>query len=431
MLKICQKELDERIDLNFRRLADDPYYGIDQVFTPIDYSWMGDKEGRALLAFVSHYKMSGRKIDCMEKMMAKMPERLNALGYLGACGDGLFREEQLSGHSWLLRGLCEYYGQFDDERALLHIKNVVNNLYMPLKGEIAGYPVERGGQNTGGVSGEEIGKRDRWLLSSDTCAAFMSIDGLTHAYAITRDDRTKELVDEMIFFYSSLDKVSIKAQTHCTLTSGRGMMRMYGVTGDDFYLECAKKIWDCYEICGGMTYSYQNANWWGRHDSWTEPCAVVDSLMLALEIYKATNDCHYRTMAARVWHNGFATLQRPNGGAGPDDIVSHESGKTTLALQMYEAPFCCTMRLAEGLWYVRKNSDLLFAETSGKVEKNEKGIYSDGDIIYAELDGGAEDFADTERAVNVDGHRLFPIVKLYRMDDAVATSARQRIVFDT
>ena len=180
MLKVCPKELDERMNLNFSRLADDPYYGIDQVFTLVEYGWMGDKEGRALLAFVSHYKMSGRKIDCMEQIMAKMPEKVNAMGYLGACGDGLFREEQLSGHSWLLRGLCEYYEQFADCRALCRIKDIVNNLYMPLKGEIGGYPVERG-QNTGGVSGEEIEKSDRWVLSSDTCAAFMSIDGLTHA----------------------------------------------------------------------------------------------------------------------------------------------------------------------------------------------------------------------------------------------------------
>ena len=105
-VEIPEKELNERMELNFRRLADDPYYQIGDVFSPPSYSWMGDKEGRALLAFVSHYRMSGRKIPCMEQMLDKMPSMLNERGFLGDADPALIREEQLSGHSWLLRGLC-------------------------------------------------------------------------------------------------------------------------------------------------------------------------------------------------------------------------------------------------------------------------------------------------------------------------------------
>ena len=68
---LCRNELNERIALNFRRLADDPYYQIGDVFSPAGYGWMGDKEGRALLAFVSHYKMTGKMIPCMEEMLEK------------------------------------------------------------------------------------------------------------------------------------------------------------------------------------------------------------------------------------------------------------------------------------------------------------------------------------------------------------------------
>lgn len=39
----------------------------------------------------------------------------------------------------------------------------------------------------------------------------MSIDGLSHAYRILKDDKLKALIDEMISVYSSIDKVSIKA----------------------------------------------------------------------------------------------------------------------------------------------------------------------------------------------------------------------------
>ena len=425
---LCRNELNERIALNFRRLADDPYYQIGDVFSPAGYGWMGDKEGRALLAFVSHYKMTGKKIPCMEEMLEKMPSMVNEQNYLGKCGDGMIREEQLSGHSWLLRGLCEHYEQFRDDYSLTLIRDITKNLYLPLKGEFAVYPVDREIAEIGGVSGSEAGTCGKWLLSTDTCAAFMSIDGLSHAYKILRDPAVKELLDEMIAFYSALDKRAMKAQTHCTLTAARAMMRMYGVTGEVWYRTCAEDIWKLYVHGGGMTYTYQNLNWWGRPDTWTEPCAVIDSLMLSLELFKATCRPEYRITAARIWHNGFATLQRANGGAGTDNVVTAESPWNDLAAQMYEAPFCCTMRLAEGLWYIRENSDLLWAETTGEATKDERGVYTDGDIVYAEVAGGAEAYA--EEAVIVDGRRFTPSVKYYRVPDAVMKASRQTVIFE-
>jgi hypothetical protein len=371
--------------------------------------------------------MTGKKIPCMDEMLEKMPSMVNEQNYLGKCGDGMIREEQLSGHSWLLRGLCEHYEQFGDDYSLTLIRDITKNLYLPLKGEFAVYPVDREIAEIGGVSGSEAGTCGKWLLSTDTCAAFMSIDGLSHAYKILRDPAVKELLDEMIAFYSALDKRAMKAQTHCTLTAARAMMRMYGVTGEAWYRTCAEDIWELYVHGGGMTYTYQNLNWWGRPDTWTEPCAVIDSLMLSLELFKATCRPEYRTTAARIWHNGFATLQRANGGAGTDTVITAESPWNALAADMYEAPFCCTMRLAEGLWYIRENSDLLWAETTGEVTKDARGVYTDGDIVYAEVTGGAEEYA--EEAVVVDGHRLTPIVKYYRVPDAVMKASRQTVIF--
>ena len=78
-ININETELKERIELNFNRLSNDKYYMIDEAFPPADYDWYGDKEGRALLAFVSHYKMSGRKIPCMDEMMALMPEKIHSI----------------------------------------------------------------------------------------------------------------------------------------------------------------------------------------------------------------------------------------------------------------------------------------------------------------------------------------------------------------
>ena len=411
-LNISDTELSERIKLNHRRMSE-PFYDIDNVFAPVDAKWPGDKEGRALLAFVSLVNAGESEIACMEQMIAQLPQRLNSKGCLGPVSDGFF-EQQLSGHSWLLRGLCEYYLKYGKAEIPGIINGIVRNLYLPLSGKICAYPVSRDAENDGGVDGHTAGQIDGWYLSTDTCCAFMSIDGLSQVYEITRDECIASLLDEMTETFMKIDKRAIQAQTHCTLTAARGMVRLYGVTGSSRYLEYAESIFRLY-VDYGMTYTYENYNWWGRPETWTEPCAVVDSLMLACELYKITGKPQYRTLAARIFHNGFATLQRCNGGAGTQKIVCET--RSVLQISGFEAKQCCTMRLAEGLRYIKENKDLLYAETNGKIEKDEKGIYRDGDIIYAETVG------DTE-------HKLHPLIRYYKLTEDEIMNTRQRIVFD-
>ncbi len=422
---ISEQELQTRVNLNYLRLSTGDYYSIQDIFSPKDYDWWADKEGRALLAFLCHYKLSGAIIPCMEQMLEQMTGHLNPDGYFGPIFTDEIHEQQLSGHSWLLRGLCEHYEAFSDDFSLQTVCRIVENLYLPKQGRFSSYPTQRGLSGQGDVSGSQIGTVDGWILSSDVGCAFMSIDGLSHAYKITRDARIKELLDEMISVYLAIDKVSLQVQTHCTLTAARGMVRMYQETGDETYLNGAQEIAVLYFDGGGMTATYQNLNWWGRPDSWTEPCAIVDSLMLAGELYKLTAKEKYRTLAARIYHNGLATAQRDNGGAGTDSLVL-DGAKDTLYAGMYEAYFCCTMRLAEGLWYINTNRDLFSACMEGKVTKHGRA-YADGDILYAQVSGGAE--AYVENRVEIDGLILSPLVKYYKLPKALIETTQQKILF--
>lgn len=65
-------------------------------------------------------------------------------------------------------------------------------------------------------------------------------------------------------------------------------------------------------------------------------------------------------------------------------------------------------------------------EKEGRVSKKER-IYADGDLLYAEVQGGAEDYA--EHFVELDGHRLCPIVKYYKVPENVAARSSQKILF--
>ena len=61
---IDKRELKQRVELSFNRFISDEYYRIGGVFSPSTYDWPGDKEGRALLAFASHVKMTGKVNPC-------------------------------------------------------------------------------------------------------------------------------------------------------------------------------------------------------------------------------------------------------------------------------------------------------------------------------------------------------------------------------
>lgn len=425
ILPLTEEELSVRIQKNFERLCE-PYYQIDQVFAPAEYDWPGDKEGRALLAFASHVKMTGKVVPCLLPMLAQLDEKTNGQDFFGPPAGDIIFEQQLSGHSWYLRGLCEVYQLYGGEANLRRLKNTFEGLFLPTAGHYASYPVQRP-ETEGGVGGHSGLIWQGWNLSSDVGCAFMPIDGLSHYYVITKDARALALLDEMIDAYVAIDKEALKVQTHCTLTAARGMLRLYEATATQKYLDGAKSIWQLY-LASGMTYTYQNFNWWGRGDTWTEPCGICDSLIIALQLYELTGDENQLTLARRIWHNGMASAQRPNGGAGTDNTISETCD--VLQAQMYEAFFCCTMRFAEGLWWAKEHISELGATVTGELELDNLGRWHDGDVLYAEiLDGAPADLPEWELKKEKDGHVLTPLVKYYRLDEETVKNLRQQVLF--
>ena len=145
-------------------------------------------------------------------------------------------------------------------------------------------------------------------------------------------------------------------QTHATLSATRGVLRMYSVTKKVEYLEAAVKIFDIY-VNNGMTENYANFNWFSRSDSWTEPCAIVDSWICAFELFKFTDNYFYISLANKIYRNALCYAERVNGGFGCDKCVT-PSQKFLMpngGANLTEAFWCCTMRGAEGLASIVKN----------------------------------------------------------------------------
>lgn len=374
--------IKDKTEANLKRISG-THYSASIVYEMSDH-WPGDYVGRAILALVSHYKISQQIPPNLKEIIGLLPSKLNKDGYLGPLLDlTAINEQQLSGHSWFLRGLLEYYEAFKDEYILSVCKSIIYNLYLPIKEKIKDYPIVRNNNNVGGVSGESTSIINGWLLSSDIGCAFISLDGISHYYQLSKDSNVKKLLDAMIDVHNKIDFVTLKCQTHATLSSARGILRLFETTNEKKYLDRVIEIFDLY-IEKGMTLNFENYNWFSRIDTWTEPCAVVDSFILAAKLYELTKDEKYKTLARRIYFNGLSFSQRSNGGAGPNTCVTLKN--KILKVSMYEADFCCTMRYAEGLFYINKYARLLNWNDKKEIEIDKFGRRFVDDRLIVKID---------------------------------------------
>lgn len=334
-----------------------PMYAPDALYHNISADWQGDFEGRTMLGQTLLAASTGRMPAYLDENMDRLPDFLNERGYLGPIlPDGEFSEQNMSGHSWLLRSLCEYcmYRPERAEKFKAIVWSIVKNLFLPAKDYYASYPVlpeERA--NGGEMSGSNAGQIGAWHISTDTGCAYIPLDGVSAAYELLGYPEIGELLEEMIRCFLTIDVVKVKLQTHATLSACRGILRMYFLTGRKDYLTNAENIFRIYTQ-HGMTAAYENQNWFDRPE-WTEPCAVIDSFLCAMQLYASTGKTDYLTVAQRIMYNGIYREQRPNGGFGCNSCAVDG----TVGAHCYEAYWCCSMRGGEGLARMAQYSYLL------------------------------------------------------------------------
>ena len=351
-------KLLRRTKLNLNRLLD-PIYTNPRVF---DYcpDWPGDFPGRALLSFTSLYQAfegcdEERNVlkYKIQAIVSHLEEHINKDKFFGPVfNKDYIYEQQLSGNAWYIRGLCKYYDIFKDDKVIEYLHLISENFLIPLSKQYASYPIHER-LFDGGVCGREAESKDgNWLLSSDVGCAYILLDGFVSCYEIIKTPQLKSAIELAINEYSKIDFVSLKCQTHATMTCARAILRFYLITKEEKYLNLVIDIFNKY-VKYGMTDDYQNVNWFRKENSWTEPCCVVDSFILAKQLYLITNDVLYLKLYNRIYLNGLRTFQRINGGAGCSTVVKDD--QRVLKQWMFEAFFCCTMRTSEGLYELSKS----------------------------------------------------------------------------
>ena len=348
-----QGELFRRINLNKQRLSD-KLYKYPQVFNyPSD--WPGDFEGRTILCLISLYKAffgyqkeQQEIMDQLNEIISHLDEYTNEDGYFGKKFDGkIADEQQISGNSWFLRGLIEYYKITSDKKIYNRIEKIFNNFVFKL------FPFYQKYNNVfhdGQVSGTLTeNAKDLWLYSSDVGCAFIMLDALGSYCVLTKKEEAIEFAKHLIERFNSINILKNRLQTHATLSFTRGVLKVFETTHEEYLLDLAKHYFNLY-LTKGMTLDYSNFNWFEFPESWTEPCCIIDSFIVSHKLFIYTNHYNYLKLCNRIFYNGIRGAQRSNGGAGCNTCLNDKS--KILKIHLYEAYFCCTMRLGEGLFYI-------------------------------------------------------------------------------
>ena len=351
-----------RIELNYGRLESEPYQP-PQVFKDAKYDWPGDWEGRTILALVMLVQATHREPKYLAQIMEELPRHLNVEGYFGPMMQAdRIDEQQLSGNGWFLRSLTEYYRWKPDPTILGYITAIVQNLYLRTKGAYPAYPTDPKVRKR--ARGGMIGHRGpqpagRWVVSSDIGCAFIALDGLSQAEDVLHLPALRELLDEMIAKFLTIDLRGLSFQTHATLSATRGILRYSESRNDPALLAAAERIYRLYWT-EALTENYENFNWFNRPQH-TEACAIIDSFLVAFNLWRLTGKADYLEMAHLIYFNGMGYGQRPNGGFGCDICAGATRGNGVSGKDRknrkfvapspggFEAFWCCTMRGGEGL----------------------------------------------------------------------------------
>lgn len=155
----------------------DAMYRPEAIFTGDQNGWPGDWEGRTILAQTLISRVSGMESPFLRANVEALAGRLNEKGYLKKIlPAGEFDEQQLSGHGWLIRGLCEYSEYAKDANALRMALRIAEELFLPTAGHFDDYPIKPEERSGGGEAAGNISGRLRgWYLSTDTGLSLIHI----------------------------------------------------------------------------------------------------------------------------------------------------------------------------------------------------------------------------------------------------------------
>ena len=328
--------LKARAELAFDHLQSD-YFRWESISKINFEPFPGDAIGRCINALTLLSRALHREASPnLREIVTRSQDLHNQDGYLGPrLPESRANEDTLAGHNGYFCGLCEYARWTRDPRALATLRALSANLFVPCREAIALYRRDS----------EQAAKVNWHLSGGDIGQLFLLLDGVTRTYALAPSPELKSAIETMINRYRTLDLVELSAQTHAMLSAATGILRWHELERRPDDLALAESLYKQYRTLA-MTETYENYNWFNR-PQWTEACAVIDSFILAVNLWRTTGKTAYLEDAHLILFNGLLPGQTRDGGFGTGPCVGANGVCRTK--RHAEAPFCCSMRGGEGL----------------------------------------------------------------------------------
>lgn len=234
------------------------------------------------------------------------------------------------GHSRLLVGLIEAY-EATGQLRLLELARGIGDFYLSTADRFLDPEREAEYRSSG-----------TYAASTVTCY-FPGIEGLVRLYRVTGEDRYLEQARRMADFFPEYDRLPLD-HCHGSLLTHQALLMLHETTGDRAYLEPVLERWD-----EAMTEGYV----WvtggvGEHfrvgAGFDEGCALADWLRLNLDLWRLSTDTKYLDAAERLLVNHFAWNRYPNGGYGQLIFEGDDSGPNILQPGHHgrEGTWCCS-----------------------------------------------------------------------------------------
>jgi hypothetical protein len=353
-------ECDTRLRASVERLLRSDYEIGPVLESTLASDWPGDLAGRLLLSLSRLARAGAATGDRAVELNTVLLAALEPRGYLGPAIGGVSDEQQVACHGWVVAGLLQHFYLTANEQSRAAAFRVLDELIVPSL-TAGDYPWTRDTQpEVGGPSGTATQIVDGWALSSDGWCVLLTLNGLVPAALESGRRDLAELIESLAITVSGLDPVGQSAQLHAVLAAARNFADWTAATGSAPALATAIALYDVYET-SGRTLNYATYNWFGRPDSWTEPCAIVDSLGVATTLFALTGHARYRLDATRIARNGLDFAERPDGSFGLDSVATPSAPVITSVHP--DAHWCCTIRGAVGLVEARETAAVLVGDT--------------------------------------------------------------------
>ncbi|HEX8985415.1 MAG TPA: beta-L-arabinofuranosidase domain-containing protein [Bryobacteraceae bacterium] len=159
------------------------------------------------------------------------------------------------------------------------------------------------------------------------------LEGAVELYRIGRDDRYLKLARELA---ARTDRHPSQ-HSHGFLTSLRGVVALYRVTGERGYLEQAEREWQGVIDSGNLAESGAVPEMFAPAAKGDEGCSEADWLRLSLDLWRATRNPKYLDAAEREMFNEFAYNQFHTG-----DFGHHGFDEDGYGTHFAHAWWCCT-----------------------------------------------------------------------------------------